>query len=124
MAQQSHQSIIPSSYAQNFESKICSQENSFLSQSYSEGKETSSKEVAVGKQHFSGDIKELDEQMEMMIGRGENLIKVSWNGLMGKVYVCQACDKEGTRHQIKTHIEANHLEGISIPFNLCEKIFR
>ena len=113
-SQPAYQSIIPSPFEQKkndtFEAKICSQENSFLSQSYSEGKETSSKEVAVVKQHFSGDIQELDEQIEMMIGRGGNLIKGNGKGLMGKVYVCQSCGKEGTRTNIKHHIQANHIK--------------
>ena len=83
MAQQSHQSIVPSPCAQKnndtFESKISSQEIS---------------------------------------------IKGNGNGRMVKVYVCQSCGKEGTRPHIKNHIEANHLEGISIPCNICERTFR
>ena len=37
---------------------------------------------------------------------------------------CKVCGKEGMSHVIKNHIEANHLEGIIIPCNLCNKTFR
>ena len=37
---------------------------------------------------------------------------------------CKVCGKEGKGNAIKDHIEANHLEGIVIPCNLCDKTFR
>ena len=37
---------------------------------------------------------------------------------------CKVCGKEGVATQIRDHIEANHLEGIIIPCNLCDKTFR
>ena len=37
---------------------------------------------------------------------------------------CKVCGKEGMGSAIKDHIEANHIEGIAIPCNLCEKTFR
>ena len=37
---------------------------------------------------------------------------------------CKVCGKEGMSNAIKDHIEANHLEGIIIPCNLCNKTFR
>ena len=87
-----------------------------VSQSYSE------MTVALPKKEFSGDMKELDEQIENMMVRGENVIK---NGpKLSKAYVCQVCGKEGMRTQVKDHIEANHLDGISIPCTHCEKVFR
>ena len=69
---------------------------------------------------FSGDMKELDEKIDTMVGRGENVIR---NGTkqMVKAYVC---GKEWVRSQIRDHIEINHPEGISIPCKLCEKTFR
>ena len=39
-------------------------------------------------------------------------------------YRCKVCGKEGFSTQIKDHIEANHIEGIVIPCNLCDKTFR
>ena len=39
-------------------------------------------------------------------------------------YVCKVSGKEGQGPNIKDHIEANHLEGINLPCNVCEKTFR
>ena len=69
-------------------------------------------------------MKELDEQLDTMICRGENMIKGNGKGGMVKVYVCKVCRKEGHQTNIKKHIEVNHLEGISIPCSLCEKTFK
>ena len=38
--------------------------------------------------------------------------------------ICKVCGKEGHGRDIKDHIEANHIEGIVLPCNLCEKTFR
>ena len=40
------------------------------------------------------------------------------------VIFCSLCGKEAKRTNMKNHIEANHLEGISVPCNQCEKTFR
>ena len=70
----------------------------------------------------SGELKDLDEKVNSMIGRGENMIKVSEHQ-MAKVYVCQVCGKEGQGKNIRRHIEVKHLERISIPCNSCAKTF-
>ena len=54
-------------------------------------------------------MKVLDEQIETMIDRGENITR------HGQIYICKVCGKEDTKSHIKEHIEANHLEGISVP---------
>ena len=41
-----------------------------------------------------------------------------------KMYVCKVCGKEGQSINIQQHIEAQHLERVSIPCDLCEKMFR
>ena len=38
--------------------------------------------------------------------------------------ICKVCGKEGHGRDIRNHIEANHLEGVVIPCNLCDKTFR
>ena len=38
-----------------------------------------------------------------------------------KAYICKVCGKEGLKHHVADHVEANHLEGISLPCNICEK---
>ena len=105
-----------------FETKTSSKKTSFPLQSYLEGQIPSSMAVALPKHQFAGDMKELDEQIETMMRRGENKIKDGPK--MIKAYVCQVCGKESKKCNIKDHIEANHLEGISIPCNFCEKTFR
>ena len=75
--------------------------------------------VAIPK-HLSGDLKELDEKVSSMMKKSENLLP---NG-QRKAHICTVCGKEGHGNDIKKHIESNHLEGVSIPCNLCEKTFR
>ena len=71
--------------------------------------------VAVPHQEISGDMKDLDAQIETMVDRGGSGEKNI------KAHVCKVCGKAGTPTYVKRHIERNHLEGISIPCNLCEK---
>ena len=68
----------------------------------------------------SGDLQELDEKVKSMMEKSTNLIA---NGKQ-RAYICKVCEKEGHGIAIRDHIEANHLEGISIPCNLCQKTFR
>ena len=95
---------------------------SIASEPYLKGQHGPEMSVAISKQEFSGDINELDETIETMMAKGENLLK-SGNS-MRTAYVCQVCGKEGQRGQVKDHVEANHLEGITLPCNVCEKTFR
>jgi len=78
--------------------------------------------VAVTNFAVSGDLQELDEQINSMLSKGEHLIKEGEK--MIKATICTICGKEGKLSNIKYHIEANHLEGVSIPCNFCEKTFR
>ena len=70
--------------------------------------------------YFSGNIQELDQKCDSMM---EKTFEKNANGL--PTYRCVVCGKE-TQHRgdLKKHIEANHLEGVSVPCNLCEKTFR
>ena len=79
--------------------------------------------VVIQKDTFSGDLEELDVKIKAMIGRGENMIPKG--SALIKVYVCQVCGKEGASTTvIKDQIKVNHIEGISIPCNSCQKVFR
>ena len=69
--------------------------------------------------YFSANMQELDEKCNSMM---EKTLKKMANGL--PLYKCVACGKEGVNGNLKEHIEINHLEGIFIPCNLCEKTFR
>ena len=65
------------------------------------------------------DFQELDEKCISMME------KTSEKNAHGQLlYQCKVCGKEGINGTLKRHIEANHLEGISIPCNFCEKTFR
>ena len=65
----------------------------------------------------SGGIKELDGKVKSM------WILIKQNG--PSTYVCKVCGKEARFNtQIRDHIEANHIEGISLPCHICEKTFR
>ena len=75
-------------------------------------------------QNLFRDMNELDDRIEAMMGQGENKIQCSCSNQKRQAYVCHVCEKEGVRNVIKEHIEANHLEGLSIPCNRCEKTFR
>ena len=73
--------------------------------------------VALASEH-SADIQKLDEQINSL------MIKSSRKNIRGMpIYVCNDCGKEGHHSQVRDHIERDHLEGISIPCNFCEKIF-
>ena len=89
-------------------------------ESFHEDRESSKMTIALPKDEFSGDLKDLDEKLNTMIGRGENMVRHSEN-YMVKAYVCQVCGKEGQLTSIRNHIEANHLEGILIPCNTCDQ---
>ena len=92
-------------------------EKSFANIERNDSKYIIDRTVSLPKEILSGDLQELDAQVKsmwMIIRRD------------GKsVYTCNVCGKEGTNPtNIRDHIEANHIEGISLPCNFCEKKFR
>ena len=68
----------------------------------------------------SGDLQELDEKVKSMMENSQNLTP---NG-REKAKICKVCRKEGYNVGIRDHIEANHLQGVSLPCNICKKTFR
>ena len=68
---------------------------------------------------ISGDVEKLDEQINLMM---EKTARKNAHGQ--PFYACNICGKENKRSHMKNHIEANHLDGVSIPCNLCEVSFR
>ena len=76
---------------------------------------------------FSGDLQALDEIVKSMMKRSENMISSGnqFNGTLRSTTasICKVCGKEGRPTHIQDHIEANHLEGISIPCDVCGKAF-
>ena len=77
---------------------------------------------------LSGGIQELDHQVQSMMEKGSNLVTCGKdkNGkeTLRTAFVCKVCLKEGQMVNIRNHIEANHLEGISIPCSFCQNLFR
>ena len=74
------------------------------------------------------DLQALNEKVKSMMEKGQKMIpdgKHS-NGMpkQKKSYICKVCGKEGHGTLIRDHIEANHLEGVSIPCNFCSRTFQ
>ena len=75
------------------------------------------KSLAIIKESFSGELQELDEKVKTMWAMSKQ------KGVT--IYTCNVCGKEAKySSNIRDHIEANHLEGVSLPCNICHKIFR
>ena len=74
--------------------------------------------IAIPNQIFSGDIIELDNQIKSMMLVGPTMLQGS------STRICTVCGKEGHPRNIKDHIEANHIDGVSLPCTVCEKTFR
>ena len=68
----------------------------------------------------SVDLEDLEERVKSMMEKSENKLA---NGLQ-LADICKICGKEGKGNVVKAHIEANHLEGMTFPCNLCEKTSR
>jgi len=65
------------------------------------------------------DTQELDEKVRSMMSKSEN-----FNQQGRRKSSCTLCGKEGGLKDIKDHIEANHLDGVSIPCDYCKRTFR
>ena len=74
------------------------------------------------KKYITEDLQKLDEQVKSMMENSQNMIQDGKQRRRAKI--CKVCGKEGISISIKDHIEAKHLEGVSIPCNNCEKTFR
>ena len=74
--------------------------------------------------YVSGDVylQELDQQVKSMMENSQNIIAETKQQRRAKI--CKVCGKEGAASAIRDHIEAHHLEGVSLPCNVCEKTFR
>ena len=65
------------------------------------------------------DFQVLDEKGKSMMEKGQKMIPGP--NKQETSYNCKVCGKEGFFTSIKNHIEANHLEGISLPCDFCDK---
>ena len=67
----------------------------------------------------TSELQELSEKVKSMMEKSQSTIK---HGAKTRVaFTCKVCGKEGHNTDIKRHIEAAHIEGISIPCNFCDK---
>ena len=66
------------------------------------------------------DVQELDAKVKSMMTKSQNILP----NRNRKADICTVCGKEGDGSIIRDHIEANHLEGVSLPCNYCGKKFR
>ena len=82
--------------------------------------------VAITNQ-FSGDLAALDQKVKSMMERSQNMIsngkQADGTPKRATALICKVCGKEGAPNSMRHHIEANHLEGISIPCDYCGKIY-
>ena len=83
-------------------------------QSYNENK------VAIPN-FLSWDLQQLDEKVKSMMESSETLIPYGKNGKQERAKTCKVCGKEGLSMAIRDHIEAHHLEGVSLPCDVCGK---
>ena len=68
----------------------------------------------------SGELQTLDERVKSMMKKSQNMVPAG-TLKRTKASICRVCGKEGHPKTIQDHIEAKHLEGISIPCALCGK---
>ena len=59
----------------------------------------------------------LDRKVKSMMTFSENVI----DSKKGRARICKECGREGQVTDIMRHIEANHISGLSIPCDHCEK---
>ena len=73
---------------------------------------------------FSTDLLALDEKVKSMMTKSQNMIQRKANGKLRQAtaVICKVCGMEGRLTNIRNHIEANHLEAITIPCNLCDTV--
>jgi len=73
------------------------------------------KTVAVTDYTVSTDLQSLDDTIKTMIEISEQMVDTKH----GRVRICKVCGKEGELGNIKQHIEASHITGVSHTCNIC-----
>ena len=85
-----------------------------------------SKALAIPNQS-SKDLQALDDKVLSLTEKGEKMIPngKQENGTTkhAQSYICKVCKKEDKWFNIRKHIEASHIEGISIPCDICDNTF-
>ena len=69
-----------------------------------------------------GNLQDLEEKTNSMM---EKTSTISPSGKALLRSRCKVCGKEGSHaNDLRKHIEAKHLEGVSLPCDICGKTFR
>ena len=73
------------------------------------------------------DLQALDEKVKSMMEKGQKKIPNGRNPngtpIMTTSWICKVCGKEDKLTNLRRHIEHNHLEGICIACDFCDKTF-
>ena len=99
--------------------EVYKKEQQKLSENHPLAIDTNNERNLVIQNNFSAVLQDLDEKVKSMMEIGQNKIQ---DGRTARI--CKVCGKEGAGIAIRDHIEANHLDGISLPCNPCGKFFR
>ena len=78
--------------------------------------------IAAANIDFVGDFQDLDIKIKSLMTFRQKTQRES--GRFDKVYSCNFCGKEGQQTQTECHIEANYVDGISIPCSFCKRTFK
>ena len=87
---------------------------------YEEVSDAIGKSVALTGNNISVDLQELDEKIKSLMTTTNEIVA----GKRRDLRVCNVCGKKGQWTNIRDHIEANHIDGISHSCTHCEKTFR
>ena len=71
---------------------------------------------------LSKGLLELEETVKSMMEKSESSVEFASG--RHRSYSCKVCGKEGQNTDIKRHIESSHIEGVSVPCNMCDKTYR
>ena len=85
---------------------------------YSDGK--NDKTVALAYTRASLELHNLDEQIRSMITKSD----ISAGAGKGLLATCNVCGKEGSYRHMPSHVEANHITGVSHSCDICGKTSR
>ena len=76
----------------------------------------------------SANLQALDEKVKSMMERGQKMIphgkRANGTPKQETSSICNVCGKEGRPQDIRKHIEANHIEGVTIPCDFCNNSFQ
>ena len=67
----------------------------------------------------NSEVQELDNQINFLMDISDNMVTAGRQTLRAKI--CKACGKEGHPTDIKRHIEANHIKGLTHACDVCGK---